>query len=59
MTKMIRKQNVEAKTTKAPDANAANLTTAELDAVNGGSIITSIVNKFDESAQKVIEKLQQ
>jgi hypothetical protein len=55
MTKMIRKQNEEAKTTKAPNANAVDLTTAELDAVNGGSI----VNKFDESAQKVIQKLGQ
>ena len=51
----IRKQNEEAKTTKAPDLETADLTTAELDAVNGG---TRITEKYNESARKVIDKLR-
>ena len=41
----IRKQNEEAKTTKAPDVEEADLTTAELDAVNGG---TRVMERYDE-----------
>ena len=51
----IRKQNEEAKTTKAPDVDTADLTTAELDAVNGGA---STMEKYNELARKVIDKLR-
>ena len=39
-------QNQEAKTTKAPDLETADLTTVELDAVNGGTRITEKYNVF-------------
>ena len=57
---------MENQTHNQRNSNTAELTIAELDAVSGGSrrnnlfsMMNSIVAKFDESAQKVLQKLGQ